>query len=63
MCESDLCPGSRRGVSDAVIYLRAIRVDARQNALWPATLTVYGLACIGAYGVIYVQPGVLWGQM
>lgn len=63
MCESDLCPVSGGGVSDAVIYLRAIRVDTQQNALWPTTLTVYRPACIGAYGVIYVRPGVSWGQM
>lgn len=47
MCESDVGWVTCGGVSNEVIYVWALRVDAQQNGLWAATLTDYGPVCKG----------------
>lgn len=42
-----ICRVTCGGVSNEVIYLRALSVNAQQNGLWAATLTEYGAMCKG----------------
>lgn len=42
-----ICGVTCGGVSNEVIYVCAVSVNAVQNALWAATLTDYGPVCKG----------------